>query len=140
MANEEKDGTKVIQFGKYVGFLMPDIYFQFVSKLHREHPDLIKAMTFAKVKLEDGSARDYLNQVFGTEVTKETPMEDGYKVFYNALDRRRDNIIAQNKIAETAAEFNKAGSAQAGYRFRPEEEDGKPIFPSIEEMEDKGMK
>lgn len=138
MANEEKDGTKIITFGKMVGVLYPDIYFRFVSKLHKEHPDIIAAMTFAKVTLNDGSARDYLNQILGTEVTRHTPMEDGFQVFYDALDRRKNNIIAQNKINETATEFAKP--TQQGYRFRPEEEDGKPIFPSIEEMKEKGMK
>jgi hypothetical protein len=138
MANVDKDGSKIIRFGKYIGILTPDIYFMFVSKLHREHPDLIQAMTLAKVKLEDGSARDFLNSIFQTKVTKEMSMEVGFKIFYDALDRRRNTQQMERDIADTAKEFAKP--IDAGYRFRPEEDDGKPIFPSIDEMEDKGIK
>lgn len=134
----EKDGTKVIQFGKYIGFMYPDIYHMFVGKLHKEHPDLIAAMTLAKVRLVDGSARDFLNAIFETNVTKEMSMEDGYKIFYLALERRRNTRQMETDIAKVRDEFKKP--TQAGYRFRPEEEDGKPLFPSIEELKDKGFK
>lgn len=132
------DGSKMFQFGKYIGIVYPDVYFQFVSKLHREHPDLIQAMVLAKVKLEDGSARDFLNSIFETNVTPEVSMQEGYHIFMLALERRRLTKIAQQEIAKVAGEFAKP--TQAGYRFRPEEEDSNPLFPTMEEMTDKGIK
>lgn len=137
MTLEDKDGTKVIRFGKMVGFMYPDVYFEFVSLLHREHPDLVRAMQFAQVKLDDGSARDFLNTIFETEVTSSMPMEEGFKIFYYKLQQRRTSQLAQEKIEKTA---NDRFQQEHKFRYRPEEDAGKPLFPSIEEMEDKGIK
>lgn len=138
MANEEKDGTKLIQFGKYSGVMFPEIYHKFVFKLYNEHDDLVRAMVLAKVSLKDGSARDFLNGIFETAVTKEMSMEIGFRIFYDALERRRNTISANQEVERVAKEFAKP--SEHGYRFRPEEDAGKPLFPSIEEQEDRGDK
>src|SRR6266568_4697255 len=82
------DSTRVIKFGKFIGVLYPDVYFQFVSTLMREHDDLVRGMVLAKVQLKDGSALDYLNLMLGTAVSLETPMEVGYAQLLDALKMR----------------------------------------------------
>ncbi len=96
------DSTRVIKFGKFIGILYPDVYFQFVSTLMREHDDLVRGMVLAKVQLKDGSALDYLNLMLGTAVSLETPMEVGYAQLLDAL-KMRVHTSQTEKDAERVA-------------------------------------
>jgi hypothetical protein len=97
--NKSDDGTRVIDLGGgNWGTLYPEIYYQFVSKLHNEHPDLVRAMELAQVKISDGTAIDFLNIFLGTDVTREDPMEIGYAILYDALSQRISNKLSEVQI------------------------------------------
>lgn len=129
------DGSTVIQFGKFVGVMYPDVYFKFVTTLHNQHQDLVRAMTLAKVKLEDGSALDFLNLMLGTKVTIETPMEIGYSQLLDALNSR---IITQDNIDKAAELASHAFREHQMFPHLPEEDikDGGGLFKPIEELEE----
>lgn len=129
------EGSKVINFGKFTGIIYPEIYYQFVSELHNHHPDLLQAMVLAKVKLEDGSARDFLNIFFQTDVKKDDKMEVGFSIFYGKLMKRKEEKMLAKKVSE-AFKVDTSGM----FKYRPEEDAGKPLFPSIEEQIDRGDK
>jgi len=131
------DGSKIWKFGKFVAVEFPEVYFRFVSALHREHPDLIHAMQLAQVELANGTALDFLNQILGTSITRETSMELGYAELLDKLNQRSRSIISSQEATELAGA--KISETYLGFK-RSEEEYGKPLFPSIEEMESKGMK
>src|SRR5256886_5380684 len=95
--SDQGDSTRVIKFGKFTGVLFPEVYFQFVSTLFREHQDLVRGMVLAQVSIRDGSAFDYLNLMLGTNVTRETPMEIGYA---NLLDALRMRVHTQHSEKE----------------------------------------
>src|SRR5438477_12801497 len=86
--SDQGSESRVFKFGKYVGVLYPEVYFQFVSTLYREHQDLVRGMVLARVSMRDGSAFDYLNLMLGTKVSKDTPMEIGYANLLDALKMR----------------------------------------------------
>lgn len=101
------DGTRLIDIGGgLVGVLYPEVYTKFIQKLYREHDDLVRGMVLAKVNIRDGSARDYLNLMLGTEVQANTPMEIGYAQWYDALDRRVSTRISEQKIKHTADAYH----------------------------------
>lgn len=134
-----RDATKIYRFGKFIAIEYPEVYFQFISKLNKEHPDLIRGMQLAQVNFRDGTALDFLNRILSLDppVTNDTPMELGYAQLLDAINARSGSIITQNMVGERAAQA--FSDMYAGYS-RPEEDQGKPLFPSIEEMEDKGKK
>lgn len=100
------DKTKVIDLGGgNYGILFPEVYFRFVSTLYREHQDLVRAMQLADVKLNDGSALDYLNLMLGTSVNRMTPMEVGYAELLDALNMRIVNKHSESKIQQSVDAF-----------------------------------
>ena len=123
---DPKDSSKVIQFGKYIGVLYPDVYFQFVSTLYREHDDLIRGMQLARVKLDDGSALDYLNLMLGTKVSLTTPMEIGYANLLDALNMRVHTKQTEKEAERVGRELFKEVSLGPQ---RDASEVGKPLFP-----------
>jgi len=129
--------SKLYRFGKFVAIEYPDVYFHFVSKLYKEHPDLVEAMHLAQVKMTDGSAIDFLNIVLGTSVKRDTPMELGYADLLDALNKRSRTIITGSKVMEIAAK--QASDLYLGFK-RSEEEIGKPLFPSLDELNDTSRK
>jgi hypothetical protein len=134
--NEDSNGSKLIYFGKFIGVLYPEIYFQFVRALHNEHPDLIKAMEAAKVQQKDASAIDYLCQLLNVTLDKSWPMEKGYQLLYDALKKRKESQANNNQASKLVDQFNKP----IEYNYRAPENVGKPLFPSIEEQIDRGDK
>jgi|SRR6267378_7020583 len=123
---DPNDSSKIIQFGKYIGVLYPDVYYQFVSTLHREHDDLVRGMQLAKVQLADGSALDYLNLMLGTKVSLTTPMEIGYANLLDALNMRVHTKATEKEAERVARELFKEVSLGPQ---RDSSERGKPLFP-----------
>lgn len=123
---DPNDSSKVIQFGKYIGVLYPDVYYQFVSTLYREHDDLVRGMQLAKVRLTDGSALDYLNLMLGTKVSLITPMEIGYANLLDALNMRVHTKHTEQEAERVARELFKEISLGPQ---RDSSEHGKPLFP-----------
>jgi hypothetical protein len=132
-----EDGTKIIRFGKFTGVLYPEIYFLFVQKLMHEHEDIVSAMVLAKLNIKDKSAIDYFNQILGTNVLREMPMEVAYKILYDALDHRKVTQENQKLITGVAKDkFN----LPFDYTYRKEEHAHKSLFPTIDEQIDRGDK
>lgn len=131
------DSSKIYRFGKFIAVEYPDVYFHFVRKLNKEHPELLEAMRIAQVKMEDGTALDFLNIILGTNVTRNTPMELGYAELLDKLQQRSRSVITINASMDVAA--NQIAETYLGFK-RAEQDRGSPLFPSIEEMEEKGMK
>lgn len=123
---DPNDSSKVIKFGKYIGVLYPDVYYQFVSTLYREHDDLVRGMQLAQVKLADGSALDYLNLMLGTKVSLTTPMEIGYANLLDALNMRVHTKQTEKEAERVGRELFK--EVALGPR-RDDSEIGKPLFP-----------
>lgn len=120
---KQGEKTEVFKLGKMDAVLFPEVYFQFVSELHRNHEDIIKAMTLAQVKLADGSAFDFLNMLLGTTVTKQMPMELGYGQLLDALKMRSTSQASQAAIERVAKQFG-------NHSIFPHRSDpSKPIFP-----------
>lgn len=123
---DPNDSSKVIQFGKYIGVIYPEVYFQFVSTLFREHDDLVRGMQLAQVRLADGSALDYLNFMLGTKVSKDTPMEIGYATLLDALNMRVHTKQTEKDAERVGQELFKEVSLGPQ---RDSSEHGKPLFP-----------
>lgn len=119
---KQEDETSIYSTGKVDYVLFPDVYFKFVSELHKNHQDLLGAMVLAKVQLSDGSAIDFLNTFLGTRVDRMAPMEVGYAEFLDALNTRIKNKIAETRIAEVASQFKDASL------FPHRSDPSKPIF------------
>lgn len=102
-----KQGEKTEKYstGKVDFILFPDVYYKFVSELHKNHDDLISAMALAKVELKDGSAFDFLNMFLGTKVTQDMPMEIGYAQLLDALNMRVKTRLANKAIGKVAQQF-----------------------------------
>lgn len=132
---QELEGTKIIKFGKYTGTLFPEVYQQFVFKLHKEHPDLVQAMQIAQVSLADGSAVQFLAHVLNVEVLMDMTMEVGFGILFAALEKRQGSR-ALDGIAKEAARGIELDKTTIG-KFRNDEDIGKPLFPSFEELADK---
>lgn len=124
-----KQGNETREFstGKTVFTLYPEIYFKFVSSLHKEHDDVLRAMQLAQVSLADGTAIDFLNMMLGTNVQKHTPMEIGYAMWYDALNMRVKSKLAEREMDKVAASFK-------DHSIFPERSDPtKPMFEDFEE-------
>lgn len=135
--SKDQDGTKIIKFGKFVGTLFPEVYQKFVFKLHKEHPDLISAMQIAQVSLEDGSAWQFLAHVLDVEVLQDMTMEMGFSILYAGLEKRQGSRALEG-IAKQAAEGILHDKVTVG-KFRSDEDTGKPLFPSFDELKDKEL-
>lgn len=132
------DCSKVFKFGKWTGVIFPEIYFQFVSKLHREHPDLLSAMQLAQVNFQDGTAVAFLKEIFGIsneELKPDMPMEQGYKILMAHLNKRQGSRYLDG-IARENAELTLESKLTDG-AVRDSSEAGTPLFPSFEELKDK---
>lgn len=110
-------GNDRVQFVLY-----PQIYTDFIFELMKNHGDLVEAMVLAQVRIEDGSALDFLNTFLGTTVTKDMPMEIGYAQLLDALKMRATTAISQAAIARVARQFGNHSLFPA--RSNPD----KPIF------------
>jgi hypothetical protein len=122
MSDSNKE-TQIITFGKFTGVIFPEVYFQFVSTLYREHDDLVRGMVLAKVTLRDGSALDYLNTILGTKVSRDTPMEIGYKELLNALSRRTNTSKVQATVEHDAPVTRTELPPEAEGKLFPDPED-----------------
>ena len=116
--------TKVFNFGKLTGHVYPEVYYSFVSELHK-HEDLIRAMALAEVNIKDGSALDFLNTFLGTNVRQSDPMEIGYAVLLDALKMRVRTEQASKDLERVAGSFKSHELAS----FPAREDPSKPIFP-----------
>lgn len=126
--DKPEEGSKVWSNGSYTFVEYPDIYQKFVFELHKNHPDIIRGMQLAQVKLEDGSAIDFLNMLLGTEVTLLMPMELGFGILMDSLRMRVQNKLADQSIEKTAAAYK---DVSLGFQRRPEDI-GKPLFTDEE--------
>lgn len=131
------EGTRVIKFGNFTGVIFPEIYQQFVFKLHKEHPDLIAAMQMAQVKLEDGSAVGFLAKVLNCEkeVLKDMTMEVGFAILYEALKKRTSSRIIEKAVLAIADDILEEKTMSG--RYRQDEEIGTALFPNADEMFEK---
>lgn len=120
---KQGEQTTVFSTGKVDFVLFPDVYFQFVKELMKNHDDIMRAMVLAQVKLEDGTAIDFLNHFLGTQVSKTTPMEVGYASFLDALKMRVKTKANTTRIEEVAGQFKDHSIFPS--RSDPE----KPLFP-----------
>lgn len=116
------DETRIFGNGKFVFALYPEVYFKFVSALHNQHQDIMRAMQLAQVTLADGSAIDFLNTLLGTKVTRDMPMEIGYGQLFDALNMRSVNSSSQAAIERVAKQFK--NHSMFPHRSDP----SKPIF------------
>ena len=128
-------GTKVVKFGKYVGTLYPEIYQQFVFKLHKEHPDLMSAMVMAQVNLEDGSAVGFLAKILGVDILSDMTMEVGFGILYAGLEKRQGSRMLARAVLAAADDVIEEKLLSG--KYREDEDIGKPLFPDAEEMFDK---
>lgn len=119
---KQGDGTTVWGNGKVVFTLYPQVYSDFVFELHKHHPDLVRAMEMAQVKMDDGSALDFLNTFLGTDVKKETPMEVGFASLLDALKMRSTTAASQAAIERVAKQF------QNHSIFPSRSDPSKPLF------------
>lgn len=124
--SDQGEESRLIAFGKYTGVLYPEIYFQFVSTLFREHDDLVRGMVLARVSIRDGSAFDYLNLMLGTKVTRDTPMEIGYANLLDALRMRVHTTHSEQEAERVGKELFKETTIGPQ---RDSSEHGKPLFP-----------
>lgn len=122
--------TKVYRIGKsMIAMEYPDVYFEFVRKLFKEHDDLVRGMVLAQVSLQDGSAFDYLNRMLGTNVTRMMPMELGYAELLDALRFRAGTKLAENAAISLGKDNFKEATL---FQPRAEENVGKPLFPDAD--------
>lgn len=126
MPRNPEDSSRIIKFGKFSAILYPEVYFQFVSTLFREHDDLVRGMQLAQVRMEDGTALDYLNMMLGTKVSRDTPMEIGYANLLDALNMRVHTKQTEKDAERVGREVFK--EVEMGPR-RDDSEIGKPLFP-----------
>lgn len=120
---KQGEKTEVYSTGKVDFILFPDVYYRFVSELHKNHDDILRAMVLAKVSLKDNSAFDFLNTFLGTKVSKDMPMEIGYAQLLDALNMRVKNTLAATAIENVAQQF------QNHDMFPHRSDPSKPIFP-----------
>jgi hypothetical protein len=122
----------VYKQGRVTVTQFPDVYFTFVSELHKNHQDLLQAMVLGQCRMEDHTAVDYLCTVLQIpRMSKDTPMEIGYQDLLDALRRRSSSRMVQ-EAALSVAKDNIENDIDLG-NIRPDEEKGKPIFPSWDE-------
>lgn len=120
---KQGEKTQVFSTGKVDFVLYPEVYYLFVTELMKHHDDIMRAMVLAQVKIEDGTAIDFLNHFLGTKVDKTTPMEVGYASFLDALKMRVQNRAADIAIEKVAAQFKDHSL------FPSRSDPSKPLFP-----------
>lgn len=120
---KQGDGTTIWGNDKVKFVLFPQVYTDFVSELFKNHNDIVKAMQLAQVKLDDGSAYDFLNTLLGTKVTREMPMELGFAQLLDALRMRSTTTASQAAIERVAKQFGNHSL------FPSRSDPSKPMFP-----------
>lgn len=120
---KQGDGTTTWGNGKIVYSLFPEVYSKFVFELHKHHKDLVQAMELAQVKLDDGSALQFLNTFLGTDIQSNTPMEVGFASLLDALKLRSVNTSSKIAIERVARQFSNHSM------FPGRSYPSKPIFP-----------
>jgi hypothetical protein len=116
------NGSKIYNAGRAVCVEYPEVYFQFVSELKRNHPEIESAMMQAGCDLSNGSAFEFLNLILSCTVEKNTPMEIGYAKYLDALKMRRKTPQEEANLRILVAKYKDVGSLIQGH-------DGKPMFP-----------
>lgn len=94
--------------GKFKAELMPQVYFDFVSELHKDHQDLLSAMAMAQVKLSDWSAFEFLNQFLNVDVPRDMPLEKGFGIYLVAIRGRASSRAAEREMAKVASQYKTA--------------------------------
>src|SRR6266850_2925656 len=120
---KQGDGTTIWGNGKVKFALFPQVYSDFVFELYKHHDDIVRAMQLAQVKLDDGSAYDFLNTLLGTKVTREMPMELGFAQLLDALKMRSTSTASQAAIERVAKQFSNHSL------FPSRSDPTKPLFP-----------
>src|SRR5258708_15940281 len=120
---KQTDKTSIWGNDKVKVTLFPEVYTKFWFTLDREHPDLMQAMVLAQVKIEDGTAIDFLNTLLGTSVQRNTPMEVGYAQLLDALNMRKTNQASQTAMNKVAEQFKDHSI------FPSRSDPTKPLFP-----------
>lgn len=120
---KQGDGTTTWGNGKIVYTLFPQVYTDFVFELHKHHKDLVQAMELAQVKLDDGSALQFLNTFLGTNILPVTPMEIGFASLLDALKLRNVNKSSQLAMDRVAKQFSNHSM------FPSRSDPSKPLFP-----------
>jgi hypothetical protein len=123
---KQGDETSVWGNGKTAFVLFPEVYYTFVSELNNKHEDLARAMALAQVKMDDGSAIDFLNTFLGTNVVKDMPMEVAYAQLLDALRMRVINTHSKGEIEKVAKQF------QNHSMFPSRSDPSKPLFSDEE--------
>ncbi len=93
----------------------------------RNHREIHTAMQECNCKLDDGTAIDFLNLLFGTRVTRDMPMEIGYAYFLDAMRSMVKTDAFRANIAILTAKFKQDFGI-----YKPLlDENGKPkpLFP-----------
>lgn len=125
---KQGESTSVFSTGKVDFILYPEAYTQFWFKLNRDHQDIMRAMQMAQVTTKDKSAFDFLNRILNVNVTPDIPMEIGYGIYLQALERRSHSMLEQLNIAK---EVDNLSDVDFGAIQR--EDPSKPIFEDKEE-------
>lgn len=135
---QEEDKTKIQREGKMTLVFFPEIFFQFIRKINREHPDLIASMQLAQVNFQDGTAIAFLKEIWGIkdeELPADMPMEKGFAILYAHLNKRAGSRYI-DKLAQENAKITLQDKITEG-AYRDSSEVGTPLFPSFEELKDK---
>lgn len=125
---KQGESTLVFSTGKTQFVLYPEVYTQFWFKLNREHQDIIRAMQMAQVTTKDKSVFDFLNRILNVNVTPDMPMEVGYQIYYDALDRRSHSILEKSMIEQEASNIS-----DVDFGAVKRNDPSKPIFQDKEE-------
>lgn len=120
---KQGDGITEWDNGKVKFILTPQVYYDFVCELNKNHEDLLRAMTLAQVKLSDYSVFDFLNNLLGTNVKRDTPPEVGFAQLLDALRMRKTNQHSQAAMDKVASQF------QNHSMFPSRSDPSKPLFP-----------
>lgn len=123
---KQGEGTTIWGNGKIVFTLFPQVYTDFVFELHNHHKDLIQAMNLAQVKMDNGSALQFLNTFLGTNINPTTPMEIGFASLLDALKMRSVTTSSKIAIERVARQFSNHSI------FPSRSDPSKPLFPDDE--------
>lgn len=116
------NGTKVYKAGRATCIEYPEVYFQFVLYLKKNHPEIEAAMMEAGCDISNGSTIEFLNLILSTDVKKEDPMELGYARFLDALKMRAKTPQENANLKILVARYKQVGGLIQGLN-------GQPMFP-----------
>lgn len=81
----DDEKSKFYPMGKFLVTEKPDIYFEFVKLLLKEHPFLVGELNSHKLSFDDGSVLGFFNTVLECDVKASDDMGEGYKRWYRKL-------------------------------------------------------